>query len=373
MNPQALLLITIGAAATPPAPLHAKVYMQELVRGQPVEAVVVPQGGTPPYTTAITGGTAPAGVALAPDGKFTGAPTTQSWYEWEVTVTDSLGATDTVLLSAAVAGGIAWTTEQQLPIAEHGIAYSINFKASGGIPPYTFAIVSGSPQGGLGLSGSVAGLYTRASPNAPTITTRNKFTLRVTDSAGNYVDKMFVEYTLPPLQFIGADYSLDGMVGVAYAVQLLQQYGMINIYPEIEPQRQWTITAGALPTGLQLHPIKGVIYGTPAAAGWYSYTITLTDPIGAAINIPAQSYIHAITDVGKVFTDSFGDGLTSSFTITHGLSMSGFPRSVLVYDVSVGPPHPAVAVDWKYVDGDNIEIKTASVPSIGQYIVVITG
>src|ERR1700691_561809 len=38
----------------------------------------------------------------------------------------------------------------------------------------------------------------------------------------------------------------------------------------------WSITAGALPTGLKLHP-SGLINGTPTAVGTADFTVTVTD------------------------------------------------------------------------------------------------
>lgn len=371
-----VLLVVVGDAAAPPTPLAVDTKLEaDPVRGQAIAGGLVPSGGAPPYSYAHTGGTLPPGTTLdVSTGELLGTPTTQGTYEFEVTVTDALGSTFAALFSLAVSGGISWVTPQDLPTAEHAIPYSMTFTATNGTPPYTFAILAGSPAGGLNLSGANAGLYIRASPNAPTITFRNTFTLRVTDAVGNYADRMFVEWTLPPLNFLGLTYPTDGLVGLPYNVQMLHQYGLIQQYPKIEPIVQWQLTSGALPPGIQLDPLTGIYSGTPNLAGTYAWTITLSDPIGASISIPFSAYIHAITDLDKIFADSFGDGLSSSFTITHGLQLPLiFPRSVVVYDVSAGSPWPAVDVEWKCVDSESIEIKTGTVPTIGQYFVVIVG
>jgi polysaccharide export outer membrane protein len=44
---------------------------------------------------------------------------------------------------------------------------------------------------------------------------------------------------------------------------------------------QFAVVAGGLPAGVVLNPATGLISGTPAAAGVYSYTIQVTDSAGA--------------------------------------------------------------------------------------------
>ena len=44
----------------------------------------------------------------------------------------------------------------------------------------------------------------------------------------------------------------------------------------------WSISAGALPQGLNINPINGVISGTPTAAGTSSFTVRVQDAGGLA-------------------------------------------------------------------------------------------
>lgn len=369
------LLLVIGSEAVPPSSITARTADAAPVRGAAFSGRIVPAGGQPPYTYALTAGALPPGLTLdTSTGEMPGTPTTQGYYEFEIEVTDMLGSVEAMVFSLLVAGGFGWSTPQQLPTAEHAIAYSTQFEVSGGTSPYTFAIQAGSPQGSLTLSGSNAGLYTRASPNAPTITTRNTFTLRATDSTGNYVDRMFVEYTLPPLQFIGLTQPFEGLVGLPFESRLIYKYGTLQPYTSIEPQVQWLVTSGTLPPGLSLAPLTGVLSGTPTTAGSYAFDITLSDPIGASVVIPCVLYVHAATDIDRVFTTTFGDGVASTFSIVHGLELlDTFPRSVAIYDISLGYPAPAVGVEWSVVDQNEIEVKTAGTPSIGQYFIKVTG
>ncbi len=49
----------------------------------------------------------------------------------------------------------------------------------------------------------------------------------------------------------------------------------------------WTISAGALPTGLSIAPSTGIVSGTPGATGPFSFTVTATDsatPTPASVN-----------------------------------------------------------------------------------------
>lgn len=375
MTQRALMLVVIGSDAVPPAGITAKTSAPAPVRGSAFSGRVVPSGGEPPYTYALSSGSLPAGTSLdTSTGEITGTPTTQGYYEFEIEVTDMLGSAEAMVFALSVVGGFGWATPQQLPTAQHAISYSTQFAATGGSTPYTYSIQAGSPQGSLTLSGSNAGLYTRASPNAPTITTRNTFTLRATDANGNYVDRMFVEYTLPPLQFVGLTQPFEGLVGLPFESRMLYKYGTLQPYTAIEPQVQWLVTSGSLPPGLSLAPLTGVLSGTPTTAGSYAFDVTLSDPIGGAVVINCVLYVHAATDIDRVFSTTFGDGVASTFSIVHNLELlDTFPRSVAIYDISLGYPSPAVGVEWSVVDQNEIEVKTAGTPSIGQYFIKVTG
>jgi len=61
----------------------------------------------------------------------------------------------------------------------------------------------------------------------------------------------------------------DGPVGVAYSSILAANGG---IFPYT-----WSISNGALPTGLSLNPVTGAITGTPTAVGTFSFTVQVAD------------------------------------------------------------------------------------------------
>ncbi len=62
----------------------------------------------------------------------------------------------------------------------------------------------------------------------------------------------------------------DGTVGTPYpAVKLTTTGAVGNV--------KWSLTQGALPTGLQLGPDDGSITGTPTAAGVSTFTVQVTD------------------------------------------------------------------------------------------------
>src|SRR5271155_4979622 len=89
-------------------------------------APIVATGGVPPLVWSLSAGTLPAGLALGSS------------------------KTDTVNITgkATTAGGatfcVALTTTSPLPPATVGVAYSEQFAATGGAPPYTFSVATGS-------------------------------------------------------------------------------------------------------------------------------------------------------------------------------------------------------------------------------------
>lgn len=107
---------------------------------------------------------------------------------------------------------------------------------------------------------------------------QRSFTIQLTDRTRLYKD---TDHTV--VQGSGATFSIvtsaplpATYVGVAYSV-FLQGSGGILPYT-------WSVTSGALPTGLVLNSVTGEISGTPTAAGSFSFTITLTDALAATVS-----------------------------------------------------------------------------------------
>lgn len=66
----------------------------------------------------------------------------------------------------------------------------------------------------------------------------------------------------------------------------------------------WSISAGALPTGLSLGSSNGVISGTPSATGTFQFTVT----VATLLDSGSQAYTVVINSPPAIITSSLGDG-----------------------------------------------------------------
>lgn len=141
-------------------------------------------GGTAPYTWSIVGGALPNGLVLhGATGIIDGTATEMGTFGIIIKVTDSLGTTRTKSCSITVEPGLSIDTTCPLPEATVGVVYSEVLSGSGGVAPYTWTIFSGALPTGLSLSagGTISG--------TPTVGGDSTFTIRLTDSSANHVDK----------------------------------------------------------------------------------------------------------------------------------------------------------------------------------------
>lgn len=226
-------------------------------------------GGTPPIVWAISAGSLPPGISLTSDGAITGTPTKAGAYLFTVKLTDvngQTGAGDFIInINPA---GLAIIGGDTLAGGTAGAAYSQAITATGGTPPYTFSVSSGSLPGGLALD-PATGLITGTPVAGGTFT----FTVIVVDNAGQRAARSFsLAIAAAPLTV--ASTVPSAVAGVGYSVNLNASGGF--------PPYSFAVQAGTLPPGLTLKA-NGSISGSPTTAGVFTFTIQVTDASGATV------------------------------------------------------------------------------------------
>ena len=143
----------------------------------PYSATVTPAArGNPPFVFSITAGALPPGITMEQVSSvaavLSGTPTVPGNSVFVLRLTDSNGNFMERTYTLAVLG-----ISNTPPSATQGTAYTFQFAAAGGTPPYTFALGSGALPAGLTLAsdGTISG--------TPTTTQTASFTVTVTDSS----------------------------------------------------------------------------------------------------------------------------------------------------------------------------------------------
>jgi hypothetical protein len=147
--------------------------------GQAYSAQLNASGGGTPYTWSIVLGSLPPGLSLSSGGAISGTPTQSGTSSATFQVKDSTYAqqqTATASLSIQIASAPLQVSTANLPGATVSQAYTAQLNATGGTPPYTWSVSSGSLPAGLSLSSS------GAISGTPTTAGSNTFTAQVTDA-----------------------------------------------------------------------------------------------------------------------------------------------------------------------------------------------
>jgi hypothetical protein len=164
------------------APVISTMSLPSGNQGSPYSATVNATGGVAPYTWSISSGALPTGLSLGSSTTnsvtISGTPTTQGPFNFTIKVTDSSGASGTQALSITINAPLPLAVATtSLPNGVLNAAYpSTVLEASGGVPPFTWTLTSGSLPTGLNLvaNGTISG--------TPTATGTFDFTVQVTDS-----------------------------------------------------------------------------------------------------------------------------------------------------------------------------------------------
>lgn len=227
-------------------------------------------GGTAPYTWSLASAGLPPGLTVNSNGTITGTITTAGTYTFTVRATDSTGLQTTRSFTISTSSGLAIITTA-LPAASVGAAYSQTLAASGGAPPYTWNLYSGSivasvlPPGlSLSPTGAISGTPTTAGNYGPTV--------RVVDATGHEAYQTYAFSVVTGVVISTASLP-NGAVGAAYSQTLAAAGGTAPYL--------WTLLSGTMPPGLAVSP-AGVITGTPTVNGVFNFTLRVADAISAS-------------------------------------------------------------------------------------------
>ena len=256
---------TSPANAAPGTIVLSPAYLPYVNVGVPYSEIVSASGGSAPYTFALTAGSLPAGLVLAPNGTLAGTVAYDSYYDYEITITatDATGATGSrdYTMEVGVVGTIV-VSPPSIPDGTVDESYSVLFTASGGTPPYDFQCVGALPPGlMMDSDGQLSGTPTEAGMYDFTI-----FAQDATSTVGSrdyvlLVEEDAIELTPTSLP--------DGSVGAGYSADADASGGQSPYY--------YYIQDGELPPGLDLHDGTGAITGTPTTPGDFGFTLAVLD------------------------------------------------------------------------------------------------
>jgi hypothetical protein len=150
-------------------------------------AVLEAAGGVPPYTWS-TADSLPIGMTLdASTGVLSGIPEEDGSYDVTFQVVDAQAQQAAAELTIESCEDLRITNENGLPPAPPGRAYSFNFTAEGGAPPYAWSVAAPAemdPAWQLSAEGELRGM-------APPHEALHRLTIAVTDSSDRTYTKTF--------------------------------------------------------------------------------------------------------------------------------------------------------------------------------------
>ncbi len=294
-----------GGSSTPPPPPGSPTIQTALLPQGAVNsvygvggmgAILSATGGTGAYTWSIASGSLPPGLTLnASQGVISGTPTTLGNYPFTVQVTDAASMSSTKALSIYIEGVVSITPTLLLTGAA-GVPYSQTLAASGGLQPYTWCVLAGTPAAcdptqaslpaGLSLNTTTGVISGTPATNGPP----TSFMIQVADSETTPAIGSS-NFTITIMSIVTSSLP-SGYINIPYSTTLTVAGG--------NPPYTWSSVVG-LPPGLTLDPACAgtklttcAITGTPTQQGYYNVALRVFDgeknPALALANLPLVIY-----------------------------------------------------------------------------------
>jgi hypothetical protein len=317
--------VTVSAAATTVDPNDTTT----------LTATVTNDSGSKGVTWSVSGAGA-LSTQASTSATYTAPAATNAPQSATITATSVADTTKSATVTITVPAAVVVTTGA-LNGSVVGTPYSQALTATGGIPPYSWTISSGTLPSCFTLS--AAGVVS-GTPVASCVGTTNNIIFKATDSgtatplSATSVDVVMTVFPAGNIQLPAPGPLTAGVLGTPYSITLAATGGAGTL--------TYTISAGALPTGLTIGA-GGVISGTPTAAGTFNFSVTAADAFGDSqtlsysikINYPPVTIVPAggalpVALTGSAYSQSLtaggGSGAGFVWTVT-GLPADGITAS----------------------------------------------
>jgi uncharacterized protein (TIGR03437 family) len=219
--------------------------------------------------TSGNSGFPPPGVTLSADGVLSGTPQAAGTFAFTVRALDSQNTVAVINYSLVVAPPAPVINTSTFPAGTVGQSYSQAVQVTGGTPPFTLTLFTGSLPPGLNFSaqGLISG--------SPTAAGNYTFTVRASDTGQQTVDATFTIVINAPANplTVSAVAPPPALLHHPFNFQFSATGG-------VEPY-SWLVLNGPLPNGLRLSQ-SGVLSGFFLAPGVYRFTARVSDSLGAA-------------------------------------------------------------------------------------------
>ena len=256
-------------------------------------------GGTPPYTWTVSAGKLPSGLAIGSDGTVSGKPTRPGSFRFTLLVADTAGVKVRLARTVAIAPALKLSL---IPACARHCSVEIGCvsvcgrfaTATGGRPPYRYALAQGYVPTGTSLSGlSLTGTFA-GSPS------RWQFTVAVTDALGvtKVITASFLVY--PHISVSDGACTVSAMT---CTVQLWYLGSIPGELPAVKPT-SWSTTDCKSPAACLPQPALSAIVQSGLVTvtltfspGWSTYTgslkllVTDKDPCGLGKSCSAKATI----------------------------------------------------------------------------------
>lgn len=226
-----------------------------------------------------------------------------------------------MLLSIASPAAFAQTSTQLALVATAATGSTVGAQfnqvniASGGVEPYSYAIVSGSVPIGTSLN-----LSTGIVSGTPTVQGNYVYTVQVTDGISQ-------TNAAPISVMISPTTPLTLTASTATSTAVNGQFNQTNTAAGGATPYTYAITSGAPPAGTSLNASTGVVSGTASNAGSYNYTVTVSDNTGviasANVNAVIMSASASLTLTASTTAPTLNAPVTLSATLSGATSPTG--------------------------------------------------